>query len=112
MTEALNFVLKEAFHRARPSLWDVVALHSYSFPSGHAMAAVAIYGMAAVVAVRLWPRLTRVGEIGMPLLALLIGISRVYLGAHWPTDVLAGFAAGAFILSGGVYVLYRPSEVR
>jgi membrane protein DedA with SNARE-associated domain/membrane-associated phospholipid phosphatase len=112
MTEALNFVLKEAFHRARPSLWDVVALHSYSFPSGHAMAAVAIYGMAAVVAVRLWPRLTRVAEIGMPLLALLIGISRVYLGAHWPTDVLAGFAAGTFILSGGVYVLYRLSEVR
>ncbi len=106
-TEGLNAILKLAFHRVRPSLWAVATLHSYTFPSGHAMAAVAIYGMAAVLAVRLWPGVARPAEIGMPVLALLIGVSRVYLGVHWPTDVLAGFAAGAFILSGGVYVLYR-----
>ncbi len=106
-TEGLNAILKLAFQRVRPSLWTVATLHSYSFPSGHAMAAVAIYGMAAVVAVRLWPRVARPAEIGLPVVALLIGVSRVYLGLHWPTDVLAGFAAGAFILSGGVYFLYR-----
>src|SRR5262249_60858856 len=49
-TEGLNTILKAAFQRARPSLWTVAVLHSYSFPSGHAMAAVAIYGMAAPTA--------------------------------------------------------------
>jgi undecaprenyl-diphosphatase len=111
VTEGLNAMLKWAFQRVRPSLWAVVTLHSYSFPSGHAMAAVAIYGMAAIVAVRLWPSVARPVEIGLPVLALLIGVSRVYLGVHWPTDVLAGFAAGAFILSGGVYLRYRR-EIR
>jgi membrane-associated phospholipid phosphatase len=105
--EGWNAVLKLAFQRVWPSLWAAVTLHSYSFPSGHAMAAVAIYGMTAVVAARLWPRLAGPVAMGIPVLALLIGVSRVYLGAHWPTDVLAGFAAGAFLLSGGVYVLYR-----
>ncbi len=52
-TETLNLVLKHAFRRARPTLWDFATLGSYGFPSGHAMAAVAIYGTAAVVAVRL-----------------------------------------------------------
>src|SRR5581483_1693245 len=100
------------FQRVRPSLWTAATLHSYSFPSGHAMAAVAIYGMAAVVAGRLWPRAARGAGIAMPILALMIGISRVYLGLHWATDVLAGFAAGAFILSGGVFLLYRREGAR
>jgi len=107
VTEGVNAVLKLAVQRVRPSVWAVATLHSYSFPSGHAMAAVAIYGMTAVVVVRLCPRLARPAAVGIPVLALLIGVSRVYLGVHWPTDVLAGFAAGAFILSGGVYLLYR-----
>jgi undecaprenyl-diphosphatase len=106
VTEGVNAVLKWTFQRVRPSLWAVATLHSYSFPSGHAMAAVAIYGMAAVVAVRLWPNLARIAAIGTSVLAVLIGISRVYLGVHWPTDVLAGWAAGAFVLTGGVYCLY------
>lgn len=104
-TEGLNVVLKFAFHRPRPSLWALVALHGYSFPSGHAMAAVAIYGMVAVVVARLQPGLRKPVAVLAPLLVLLIGASRVYLGAHWPTDVLAGFAAGAFVLAAGVYVL-------
>ena len=111
-TECLNAILKFAFQRVRPSLWAVVTLHSYSFPSGEAMAAVAIYGMAAVVVVRPRPRAARSAEVGIPLLALLIGVSHVYLGVHWATDVLAGFAAGAFLLSGGVYVLYRYPGAR
>ncbi len=107
-TEGLNLILKFAFHRPRPSLWALVALHGYSFPSGHAMAAVAIYGMVAVVVARLEPGLRKLVAVLAPLLVLLIGASRVYLGAHWPTDVLAGFAAGAFVLAAGVYVLeYR-----
>src|SRR5207247_2486767 len=56
-TEGLNLVLKLAFQRTRPSLWELATLHSYSFPSGHAMAALAIYGMVAVIVARRWPRL-------------------------------------------------------
>src|SRR5262249_41681654 len=68
VTEGLNTTLKLTFQRVRPSLWAVATLHSYSFPSGHATAAVAIYGMAAVVAVRLRPSLARPAAIGMPVL--------------------------------------------
>ncbi len=111
-TEMLNLVLKFAFHRARPSLWAGAAqLHSHSFPSGHAMAAAAIYGMVAVVVARLASRLRRPAALVAPLLVLLIGLSRVYLGVHWLTDVLAGFAAGVFVLAAGVYTLDRRHPV-
>lgn len=110
--EALNFALKHAFARPRPDLFQEIAtLHSYSFPSGHAMAAAAIYGMIAVVVARLAPRLRGWVTIGAVLLILLIGLSRIYLGVHWVTDVLAGYAAGATILLGGILWLeFCPSQ--
>src|SRR5436309_1718829 len=109
-TEGLNLVLKLAFQRTRPSLWELATLHSYSFPSGHAMAALAIYGMVAVIVARRWPRLRWPIMMGACVMTVAIGVSRVYLGHHWATDVLAGYAAGAFILAGGVYVLERVAR--
>lgn len=101
--EGLNFGLKHLFGRPRPDLFQEIAtLHSYSFPSGHAMAAAAIYGMIGLVIGRLIPRLRIATSVAAGMLALLIGVSRIYLGAHWVTDVLAGYAAGATILLGGV----------
>jgi undecaprenyl-diphosphatase len=98
MTEALNVMLKHTFERPRPTLFQEIAtLHSYSFPSGHAMAAAAIYGSMGVVVSRLAPTHRRPLVVGLPVLILMIGLSRIYLGVHWPSDVLAGFAAGAFI---------------
>jgi undecaprenyl-diphosphatase len=100
--ELLNLGLKLAFARARPQLWpEALHLDSYSFPSGHSMAAAAILGMVAVVVSRLVPR--RRGALAMiaPVVALLIGLSRIYLGAHWPSDVLAGWSAGSLVLLGG-----------
>jgi len=98
MTEALNVMLKHTFERARPTLFQEIAtLHSYSFPSGHAMAAAAIYGSMGVVVARLAPTRRKPLVFGLPVLIVMIGVSRIYLGVHWPTDVLAGFAAGAFI---------------
>jgi undecaprenyl-diphosphatase len=106
MTEALNVVLKHTFERARPTLFqEIETLHSYSFPSGHAMAAAAIYGMLGVVVARLAPTHRRLLVAGLPILILMIGISRIYLGVHWPSDVLAGFAAGAFIVLAGALTL-------
>lgn len=110
--EARNAYLKHVFERARPRLFEEVAtLHSYSFPSGHATAAIAIYGMIAFVVGRLAPRLRLLAAGGALALAVSIGISRIYLGVHWVTDVLAGYAAGAIILSGGiVWVGFGPRD--
>jgi membrane protein DedA with SNARE-associated domain/membrane-associated phospholipid phosphatase len=98
-TQAINLLLKHHFHRARPSLWvGPIHVESYSFPSGHAMSAVAIYGLLAIIAGRLAPRWRALPYTLAPLLVAAIGVSRVYLGVHWPTDILAGFTAGAFVL--------------
>ncbi len=98
VTELLNFALKQAFQRPRPSLFhEIATLHSYSFPSGHAMASAAVYGSVATVLARAYPAQRRAILLGACSLVLLIGLSRVYLGVHWITDVLAGWAAGAFI---------------
>lgn len=106
VNEGLNFVLKKAFARDRPSLFQEVAtLHSYSFPSGHAMAAVAIYGIVAVVLAREYPRSRRLLAWLAPLFALLVGLSRIFLGVHWITDVLAAYAVGSAILLGGIFAL-------
>lgn len=115
MTEVLNVMLKRTFERPRPTLFqEIEALHSYSFPSGHAMAAAAIYGMMGVVASRLTTRRERaLLVVGLPVLIAMIGISRVYLGVHWPSDVLAGFAAGAFVvLAGAIALDGLPSGAR
>ena len=107
MTEMLNVLLKHTFSRARPTLWEEIAnLHSsYSFPSGHSMAAAASYGMMGIVISRLAPRHQRLLLVTLPALIFMIGLSRVFLGRHWPTDVVAGFAAGGFMLLAGAITL-------
>lgn len=113
INEALNLALKDAFARTRPDLFQEIAtLHSYSFPSGHAMAATAIYGMTAVVNGRLVPRLRMLFGMAAAILALLIGLSRIYLGVHWVTDVLAGYAGGASILFAGMLWLEFSTQDR
>lgn len=112
INETLNFVLKHLFERSRPDLFEEIAtLHTYSFPSGHAMAAVAIWGMIALVIARLAPRLRLWVAASAFALILLIGLSRIYLGVHWITDVLAGYAAGATILfAGALWLASYPQK--
>ena len=97
-SELLLVLLKDTFERARPTLFGQMVLPSYSFPSGHALAAVAVYGTLALVLMRLVPARRRIVEVVCPPLVTMIGLSRIYLGVHWPTDVLAGFAAGGFLV--------------
>lgn len=112
VNEGINLVIKEIFKRARPTLFEEIAtLHSYSFPSGHAMSAAAVYGMMAVVVSRLEPRLARPLTFLAPALIFLIGFSRVYLGVHWPSDVIAGFAAGTVMLMFGLVALGQVDKV-
>jgi undecaprenyl-diphosphatase len=106
----LTTVLKAVFERARPELFDSgYAASFYSFPSGHATVAVGFYGtLTLILAYRLSGFARWVVVVCGVLLVLLIGFSRLYLGVHYPTDVLAGFLAAPLwvICIGVVYVVW------
>jgi undecaprenyl-diphosphatase len=97
----LNVTLKLAFHRARPEPYFGPMPSSYSFPSGHAMGSFVFYGfIAGVLCARIRSQLTRVMIwTASAMLVTAIGLSRIYLGVHYPTDVIAGYAAGAMWVS-------------
>lgn len=93
----LNIGLKAFFQRARPDLVHFVQVEGYSFPSGHAMVAAAFYGVLGYL---LWLNLRKRGKPAWYVAVLTIflitgiGLSRIYLGVHFASDVVAGFIAG------------------
>ena len=92
----LNLALKNLFERPRPQLHPLVHETSYSFPSGHSMNSFVFY-FALSYFIFLNKRNIKLGiilTIFSSILVLLIGISRIYLGAHFPSDVIAGYVAG------------------
>ncbi|MBW4597085.1 MAG: phosphatase PAP2 family protein [Brasilonema angustatum HA4187-MV1] len=92
---SLTFFLKRLFGRARPDLWDwIINVGHHSFPSGHAMGSIVIYGFVGYILAKEFPQWR--GQIFALTVVLIIaiGFSRLYLGVHWPTDVLAGYATG------------------
>lgn len=90
----LNVAAKQAFARARPALWDSIAPETtYSFPSGHAMGSMTLAWVCLLLAWRTrwrWPVVAAV----LPFTAA-VGLSRVYLGVHYPSDILAGWTAAS-----------------
>jgi len=96
-----NTILKQFLHRTRQDTLYVTAMRfkSYSFPSGHAFGSVVIFGLIAYLAARYWsPPWNWLTAAGIALLIILIGLSRVYLGAHFPSDVLGGWFLGGVVL--------------
>lgn len=92
----LNYWLKQLFSRARPNLWErIIDVRDYSFPSGHAMVSLVIYGMIGYIFTTRFPRHQKLITSLTVLLVIAIGFSRMYLGVHWPTDIAAGYAAGS-----------------
>jgi len=91
-----NIVLKRVINRARPTLEHLVTVNTLSYPSGHSMSAMAFYGFLIFLCMRYkmpgWVRYSFI--VILSTLILSIGLSRIYLGVHYPSDVAAGFIGG------------------
>jgi membrane-associated phospholipid phosphatase len=95
--QVVNYLLKAAFGRPRPDMVEPIAhVSTLSFPSGHAMSAIIAYGSVAFLVGRLepTPALRRATWASAIIIILAIGVSRMYLGVHYPSDIAAGFIAG------------------
>lgn len=93
----LNFWLKSFFERERPNVNRIMEADGFSFPSGHSMGSMTYYGFLGYLVMRSkYKPLSKLGWVILfGLVILLIGISRIYFGVHYPSDVLAGYMAGS-----------------
>jgi len=88
----ISDLLKLVFARPRPDLFPpIIAVSGYSFPSGHTASAVAVYGLLAIL---LWRQARYVPAVFSALWVMVVGFSRIYLGVHYPSDVLGALAVG------------------
>lgn len=108
----INRSLKFFFHRARPDLHRLIEIGGYSFPSGHAMSSFTFFGTLTFL---LWRHIA--SSFGRAVLILFstfmilaIGMSRIYLGVHYPSDVISGYLASAFWLAVLVFFFQRYRE--
>jgi len=103
---AFNSLLKDAFARPRPGLWEhLIHYPGYSFPSGHAMATMTLSWVLALLAWRTrwrWPVLGFMAGF-----TLLVGVSRPYAGVHYPSDVIAGWTAGTVWAVASYLLIFR-----
>ncbi len=115
----LNLLFKTIFHRARPDILQLVYAVGYSFPSGHSMISAAFYGyliyLCLIFLKRPWKQVLSILQI---ILILFIGISRIYLGVHYASDVIGGFLVGIawlvifMTLSNVIHKKSKPAELK
>lgn len=101
----INHVLKELYVRERPDFNPLIEIGEYSFPSGHAMNSLAIYGFIAylIIQEKRFQNVKYLVYFWIGLLILLIGLSRLYVGVHYPLDIIGGF------IFGGLWLLLMTS---
>ncbi|MEL7331499.1 MAG: phosphatase PAP2 family protein [Cyanobacteria bacterium J06560_2] len=106
----LSTGLKLIFGKARPALWDSPIVETtFSYPSGHALGSVVLYGFLAYLWGRRVPQHRGWIYGGAIALCLAIGFSRLYLGVHWPTDLIGGYIIGFLWTSSCILLLKRKS---
>lgn len=107
----LNVATKQFFARDRPSLWESIAPESnYSFPSGHAMGSMTLAAVLVILAWRTrwrWPVVA-----AMAVFVPMVGLSRVYLGVHYPSDIVAGWCAALVWVVGSALLVLRRGKDR
>lgn len=91
----LNTGLKLFFAKPRPQLWSrLISEASFSFPSGHALGSFVLYGFLAYLLATHYPKFAKAIYSLTVIVIAAIGLSRMYLGVHWPTDIIAGYGVG------------------
>ncbi|MBO9128485.1 phosphatase PAP2 family protein [Bacillus sp. 165] len=106
--QLLNKIIKEGVARERPSIQEAVDAIGYSFPSGHAMVGVVMYGFVAFLMIQGIAGKTKQAAVAVcaAVLVILIGLSRIVLSVHYPSDVLGGYCLGGLLLVSFLYLNY------
>lgn len=110
-----NLLLKWIFKRERPDIRPLIEEQGFSFPSGHSMGSFIFYGSLAYMIIHLAKRIRwkTAWTLMLGCFIIMIGLSRIYLGVHFPSDVMAGFAAGGawltIMIIGFRYYEYRKN---
>ena len=110
ISAALNLSLKNVIRRDRPIGYRLIEESGFSFPSGHSMASMAFYGLIIYFVIRFVKnRAIKIFlSIMLSLLIILIGMSRIYLGVHYPSDVFAGFVFTVAYLIFYITIILKP----
>lgn len=110
ISAALNLLLKNVIRRDRPIGYRLIEESGFSFPSGHSMASMAFYGLIIYFVIRFVKnRAIKIFlSIMLSLLIILIGMSRIYLGVHYPSDVFAGFVFTVAYLIFYITIILKP----
>lgn len=112
LSSTLNPLLKNIFDRERPTLLRLIDISGFSFPSGHAMGSTAFFGSTIYIANRVMKGKSKPFMIGLSaLFIIMISSSRVYLGVHYPTDIIAGIIGGAFCVVLSTLILRHKLQV-
>ena len=112
LSSTLNPLLKNIFDRERPTLLRLIDISGFSFPSGHAMGSTAFFGSTIYIANRVMKGKSKAFMIGLSaLFIIMISSSRVYLGVHYPTDIIAGIIGGAFCVVLSTLILRHKLQV-
>lgn len=100
ISTVINNVIKLIIRRDRPSVLRLVEEHTFSYPSGHAMAAFSMYGILIYLVIKsnLSKKMKLIFSIILGIIPVLVGMSRIYLGAHYASDIIGGFLVSGIIL--------------
>jgi undecaprenyl-diphosphatase len=112
-TAVLPELIKHVAERARPALWPaIVHASGYSFPSGHAVAGGALYPLLGWDLLGSRPAASRLAYAAGAAFGVFVGLGRLYLGVHWPSDVLAGWVLGFAESAAACRFMRRPGALR